>query len=1326
MEEQIENIAQAQAEDQQHIPTPAGLVPPSVIGRALTSGGNERHSIERIVAFFQKGPTGSAAASFMAKEFGVGGRGVTIAKQEYSLWFDREGFRIAPGRSAFGPGSTLVTWVNAAAMTSNLLRGGMFATQDKIDAARDNEFQELSERLWYLRRDFSEDAVKRGCLPAIAEAYAEPGFPDGTKAIEKVLRDPHEREKLVEDMRIFNTAYKDNPELLRFRQALSPVVLASRIEDMDRPVTPFQSQEGFAPAKASFITEDEIDQLLLRGGNVSGEKFRIYSYFVQGHDPKECAKFLKESCGEGGYCRQGYSENYGTKGISLTREDEDSGFKGYDTIHLSWNQVQKRVRTLIEQGRYLTDSERESLPERDKDLIARRLYHFFSHVPDCQHWPFAEGVDAEEGAKQIRAMLEEPQMVTDLFHTMLNDFSTVRPDAKGYTGMMFAIRDMGAFVRGESPMFSPLPESALQAEREIRERSQKKEQATEKDTVPDVPETPGEGFDDLAAVARALASKRKPEAGIQEDGQVSLFAPRALADAEPQERREITDMDLDHFLIEDLGDPERKQRLYALFTGDLPDAMLVQKLEQEYSRSRHGNAEGGFCTLADGTRGYAYFAKELRLSPRPEGEMRRVSFEEMAAHIRQLIQEDRYLSPEELEQVQQGHMALESEEVKPEIQHTAGHSNQATVTAEEAPLSTDSPERFEIVRLWGENGPFGIYDNALERFYEEGNRILQFVERGSAENYLANIHRITGLAVPPETSAEWVVTPVTLYETALQILDRAIGNSNLSRHLRDRDLEYKEAADALNAELPELMEAARGYPDIFVAFQALPRFREWLVEDILERHYQDVITDPRLAPERYAGSPDAPDWARKNPPVDHPKQEQAAAVPTEPDFAPNVDGYLDLKTQHPDKLVGVQVGEFMMFYGKDAEEAASALGTKAPILDIPGLGQTPATGSRDAWQAVLKKLLEHGKSVVLACPDPEHGLDAPYEIIKERSAAEYIPLGMELTIDGRRMKVDSIDYTNGKVSLMDVELTMGYRYPVFREEPVAFVRTYVEDAERLEFEQTAQIEPVMEPRTSDELEEAKRLIEDFCDAEYGDGSIDFSNLEHIGVAYTTTEDEQHEILVEVDLLDFSVTQTLDGQLVEQRQYKTLRELIDNELTILDFDSLIHLEREPEELLADTPKTTQQPESAPEQIEIDGGRIEEPPAPQTPMTSRVVGQVNAGTFDVALEKLHIGPELHDFHITDDSLGAGGQKTKYQNNVAAIRTLKQIEAEGRLATPEEQEILSRYVGWGSLAPAFDERNSAWAKEFEELQALLTPEEYAAARATTLNAHYARFVP
>ncbi len=98
-----------------------------------------------------------------------------------------------------------------------------------------------------------------------------------------------------------------------------------------------------------------------------------------------------------------------------------------------------------------------------------------------------------------------------------------------------------------------------------------------------------------------------------------------------------------------------------------------------------------------------------------------------------------------------------------------------------------------------------------------------------------------------------------------------------------------------------------------------------------------------------------------------------------------------------------------------------------------------------------------------------------------------------------------------------------------------------------------------------------------------------------------------------------------------------------------------------------------------------------------------------------------PELHNFRITDDDLGAGGPKAKFRANMDAIYTLKALEAEGHLATPEEQERLSRYVGWGGIPQAFDENSRDWHGEVTELKAALTTEEYREARASTLNAFY-----
>ena len=97
------------------------------------------------------------------------------------------------------------------------------------------------------------------------------------------------------------------------------------------------------------------------------------------------------------------------------------------------------------------------------------------------------------------------------------------------------------------------------------------------------------------------------------------------------------------------------------------------------------------------------------------------------------------------------------------------------------------------------------------------------------------------------------------------------------------------------------------------------------------------------------------------------------------------------------------------------------------------------------------------------------------------------------------------------------------------------------------------------------------------------------------------------------------------------------------------------------------------------------------------------------------------KAENFHITDPDLGVGGPKAKYQANVSAIRLLKQLETENRAATSKEQDTLSRYVGWGGIPQAFESTNERWAAEYAELKDLLTPEEYDAARSSTLNAHY-----
>ena len=137
---------------------------------------------------------------------------------------------------------------------------------------------------------------------------------------------------------------------------------------------------------------------------------------------------------------------------------------------------------------------------------------------------------------------------------------------------------------------------------------------------------------------------------------------------------------------------------------------------------------------------------------------------------------------------------------------------------------------------------------------------------------------------------------------------------------------------------------------------------------------------------------------------------------------------------------------------------------------------------------------------------------------------------------------------------------------------------------------------------------------------------------------------------------------------------------------------------------------------------------QPAVPTEPMAAYPAEETHL-PYDVVVERLHVdqpqpeipAPPARNFHITDEHLGEGGPKQKFARNIEAIRTLQAIEAEGRSATPEEQTVLSQYVGWGGLADAFDPDKDSWAREYTQLKELLSPEEYAAARASTLNAHY-----
>ena len=229
-------------------------------------------------------------------------------------------------------------------------------------------------------------------------------------------------------------------------------------------------------------------------------------------------------------------------------------------------------------------------------------------------------------------------------------------------------------------------------------------------------------------------------------------------------------------------------------------------------------------------------------------------------------------------------------------------------------------------------------------------------------------------------------------------------------------------------------------------------------------------------------------------------------------------------------------------------------------------------------------------------------------------------------------------------------------------------------------------------RTEASLDTAKHLIDDFCREEYQrEDGADYTDLTNVGIAYTTTEDDKHEIQARVNLVDFRIETLADGKVVRSVQYASLEELTEKGLQALSFDDLVYLS---EEELA---------------------QVEAPLTPvwEHPKKSRVQ------TFD-------IHPEIpmadrHTFDLASHEVEEVNKKERFHRNYAAITVLKRCQEENRFATPDEQIILSKYVGWGGIPEAFDERAGSWQTEFEMLKNILTPEEYASARESTLTAFY-----
>ena len=319
------------------------------IDHVLRLGGNTDRQRERIVAAFEKQKSTAEIADTL-KNLYHGGNGIGSV----TAWYAEDGIHLSHGKTArYDKSAQVISWESAAERIGQLLQDGNFATNVELTEAAGYERSLLAEKLWHLYHDFSDKAREAGYLSCLSEIKGN-GFPEETRRLTEQLSDPAFRQTLKEEYAAFWTAYQQDRDLLRFRYH-RPREIWENLKDLDLPRRTFSSELSQVPTVQHFITEDEIDAAMTGGSSFAGGKGRIYAFFMANHTDKEKVRFLKDEYGIGG-------RSHALSGATHSGEDHDGKglhYKKQDCpdVHLNWEKVAKRITSLVQKDRYLTEQE---------------------------------------------------------------------------------------------------------------------------------------------------------------------------------------------------------------------------------------------------------------------------------------------------------------------------------------------------------------------------------------------------------------------------------------------------------------------------------------------------------------------------------------------------------------------------------------------------------------------------------------------------------------------------------------------------------------------------------------------------------------------------------------------------------------------------------------------------------------------------------------------------------------------------------------------------------------------------------------------------------
>ena len=329
------------------------------IDTILINGGNHDGGRLPIIAEFSKEKTVEELGEYLKDTF-RGGNGFYIDEREVSSWYSDKGIHLAYGTSAREDNTQILSWRDAASRIKELLNSGEFATNVELLEAQDYERDRISESLWYLTHDLSEEGIEQGYFNSFERGG---GFPQETKRLSEALKNPEYLKETIREYERFLDGYKENRDVLRFHYHKVDS-LYQRLKELELPRKEYSTNLTELTKVKPFITEDEVLESLSRGSGVDRGKERITKFFKENHTLQEKANFLKDEYGIGGHSHaisgaMGSDEWHDAKGLKLQKND-------CNDVFLTWTSVAKHIDERLSKNLYLEEKETGNKAEIEK------------------------------------------------------------------------------------------------------------------------------------------------------------------------------------------------------------------------------------------------------------------------------------------------------------------------------------------------------------------------------------------------------------------------------------------------------------------------------------------------------------------------------------------------------------------------------------------------------------------------------------------------------------------------------------------------------------------------------------------------------------------------------------------------------------------------------------------------------------------------------------------------------------------------------------------------------------------------------------------------